>query len=183
MDSEPTVTDLLTQFMRDRQDAYRIRHFMERIPSSRCMGYRRTHRFRSAKTRSPLDPKNEKHRSERCWWCKKTFGEVYDEQAEAKKQGRPPSKDTFIWWLDSVFKLNKIIKVDDYWRFLNHVEPFTTHATPSTKYGRWMMKYYPNDSNEIWSWIEEYAAHQNVKIIPYRAYRGGLGFIEFRSEE
>jgi len=174
------VEDLVRRFTFDRDNDYRIRHFMERIPSSRCLRYRKRHHWRSPQTRSRLDPTDPDDRAEWCGWCRKTFGEVCDEQERVRKTGKPPSKDTFIWWIHRVFSLNKVIRLDDYWKFLNKEEPFTAYVTPRKKYERWLREHFLENTDSLWVWIKEYAEYRGVKAYPYSAYRGGLGYVEFR---
>lgn len=55
----------------------------EHPPRSPCRPERIRHRFRSPKTRGPLNVHF--HGDERCWWCGKTFAQVKEEQKKARK--------------------------------------------------------------------------------------------------
>lgn len=66
-----------------KSDQRRVeRRLKKHPPRSPCMPGRVYHRFRSNRTRGPLNVKA--HGDEKCWWCGKTFAQVKEEQKEGK---------------------------------------------------------------------------------------------------
>lgn len=74
-----------TQRRRERESDKRWleRRNKEKPRRSPCLQGRRNHRFRSNRTHGPLNVRD--HGDYKCWWCKKTYAQVIEEQKTSLK--------------------------------------------------------------------------------------------------